>query len=154
MINEVYVFLSAMGSGAIAGFIYDIFRLKRKVMKTKTFITGLEDVVFWVITALLVFVTAYFSNEGEIRLYFLFGACVGVLIYYWLFSRWVIQILTFLIKIVIWPFAFVIKALKTPAKWLAAVVVLGAERAEQQLIKTRKKLKRRCQSIQHIIRKV
>lgn len=154
MIGEVTVFLSAMGSGAAAGFIYDLFRLKRRAMKTKAFLIGLEDIVFWVMTSILMFITAYFSSEGEVRLYFLFAAFIGVLIYYWLFSNWVIQILTFLVKVILWPFAFLIRVLKPPAKWVCAAAGRGAEKTRKRLQLTRTRLNRRLKSIRHIIRKV
>lgn len=143
-----------MGSGAAAGFIYDLFRLKRRAMKTKAFLIGLEDIVFWVMTSILMFITAYFSSEGEVRLYFLFAAFIGVLIYYWLFSNWVIQILTFLVKVILWPFAFLIRVLKPPAKWVCAAASRGAEKTRKRLQLTRTRLNRRLKSIRHIIRKV
>lgn len=154
MIREVTVFLSAMGSGAAAGFIYDLFRLKRRALKTKAFLIGLEDVIFWVITAVLMFITAYFSSEGEVRLYFLFAAFIGVLIYYWVFSNWVIQILTFLVKVILWPFAFLIRVLKPPAKWVCQVAGCGAEKARKKLQLTQTRLNRRMKSIRHIMRKI
>lgn len=154
MIREAYVFICAMGSGAVAGFIYDLFRLKRKAMKTKAFLLGLEDIVFWVFTALLVFITAYFSSDGEVRLYFLFAAFLGVLIYHWLFSRWVIQILTFLVKAIIWPFAFMVRTLRPPAKWALEWIGRGTEKTGKQLLQIGIRMNRRLKSIHHIIRKV
>lgn len=70
MIHEVYVFLSAMASGLTAGFLYDIIRMKRKALKTKMAMAAFEDIAFWIITSILIFVTAYVSNQGEIRMYF------------------------------------------------------------------------------------
>lgn len=154
MIREVYGFLSAMISGATAGFIYDLFRLKRKALKTKPFLLGLEDVVFWVITALLVFFAAYFSSDGEVRLYFLTAVFLGILIYFWLFSRWVIQILTFLVKTVIWPFVFLIRVLRPPAKWALAWIEKGTEKTGKQFQQIGIRMNRRLKSIGHIIRKV
>lgn len=154
MIREVTVFLSAMASGAIAGFVYDLFRLKRRAMKTRALLIGLEDIVFWVMTAVLLFITAYFSSEGEVRLYFLFAAFIGVLIYYWVLSSWVIQILTFLVKAVLWPFAFIIQVLKPPAKWFYAAVGRGTEKTRKRLQLTGVRMNRRLKSIRHIMRKV
>ncbi len=154
MIRELTVFLSAMGSGVAAGFIYDLFRLKRKAMKTKALLIGLEDIIFWVITAMLVFITAYFSSEGEVRLYFLFAAFLGVLIYYWVFSSWVIQILTFLVKAILWPFAFLLGLLKPPAKWFYAALGRGTVKARKKLQLSGIRMNRRLKSIRHIMRKV
>lgn len=154
MMHEVTVFLSAMGSGAIAGFIYDLFRLKRKALKTKAFIVGLEDVIFWVFTALLVFTTATISNQGEVRLYFIFAAFIGVVLYYWLLSLWVIQILTFFVKVMVWPFAFLVRVLKPVARWIAGIIGKSTVHTRKRLKTTRVRIHRRLKSIHHIMRKV
>jgi spore cortex biosynthesis protein YabQ len=154
MIQEVYVFLSAAGSGAIAGFVYDLFRLKRKALKTKAFIVGIEDIAFWIFTALLLFITAYFSNEGEVRPYFFLAAILGMYIYYWLFSRWVIKTLTFLIKVVIWPFALIIQAMKPPIKQVSVFCSKKMEQTGKKLNLQKKVISRRLKSIRNIINKV
>ena len=154
MILEVTVFISAMGGGAVAGFVYDLIRLKRKAIRTKAFFIGLEDILFWVLTAMLIFVTAYFSSGGEVRLYFLFAALIGVFIYYWLFSSLVIQILTFLVKAVLWPIAFLLRLLKPPVKWVFSLVGKGTEKAHQKLQLAGIRMNRRVRSIRHIMRKL
>lgn len=143
-----------MGSGAAAGFIYDLFRLKRKALKTKAFLIGLEDIIFWVLTALLVFTAAYFSNEGEVRLHFIFGALLGVIIYYWMFSHWVVEILTFLVKAVLWPFAFLIKVLKPPVRWVGRQIGEEISKTGKKLHMSQIKFQRRFKSIRHIQRKI
>ena len=154
MRQEVYVFLSAMVCGAAAGFIYDLFRLKRKAIKTRPLLVSLEDIVFWLLTTLLVFVAAYFSNKGELRLYFFFAAFLGVVVYYWLFSRWVTQILTFLVKVLIWPFLFLAKLLKPPVQWVSRILGEQTVKTKKKLQLSRLRINRRLKSIRHIYRKV
>lgn len=154
MLHEVYVFLSAMGSGLTAGFLYDLFRLKRKALKTRAFALSIEDIAFWVLTAVIVFITAFFSNRGEIRLFFFLAVILGVGIYYWLFSRWVIQILTFLVKVLIWPVAFLIKLLKPPARWLGKQLSKGTAKAGNQLRLTGIRMNSRLKLMRHIIKKL
>jgi len=154
MIHELYVFLSAIGCGCTAGFIYDLIRLKRRALRTQSLMIGLEDIVFWIFSALLVFTTAYLSNNGELRLYFFIGAVVGVALYYWLLSRWVIQILTFLVKVLVWPFAALFHVLKPPALWVIGIIGEKTVKAQKRLNLTRIKINRRFKSIGHIIRKI
>lgn len=154
MIQEVYVFLSAMASGFAAGFLYDLFRLKRKALKTKSFAVYIDDIVFWIITALIVFIAAYSSNQGEIRFYFFLAVTLGVSVYYWLFSRWVIQILTFTVKVLIWPIVFILKLMKPPARWVGRQITKGAGMAGKSLRITGIRLNRRFKSIRHIIQKL
>ncbi|NLY19036.1 MAG: spore cortex biosynthesis protein YabQ [Clostridiaceae bacterium] len=154
MLHEVYVFLTAMGSGLTAGFLYDLFRLKRKALKTKAVVVSLEDIAFWILTAIIVFVAAFASNHGEIRLYFFLAVIFGVGVYYWLLSRWVIQILTFLVKVLIWPAVFLIKLMRPPAKWLYKQLSKGAARARNQLRQTGIKMNSRMKIMRHIIKKL
>jgi len=154
MIHELYVFISAIACGLIEGFIYDLIRLKRKALKTQALMIGLEDIAFWIFSALLVFTTAYFSNQGELRFYFFIGAVIGVALYYWLFSRWVIQILTFLVKVLIWPFAALFNILKPPVRWVFGIIGDKTVKAKKRLDLTRIKINRRFKSIGHIMRKI
>ena len=116
MRNEMNVFLSALITGITTGFIYDLLRMKRRVLKTRTFFVSVEDVLFWIVSAILVFITAYISNQGEIRLYFFMAMAIGISIYFGLLSRWITQIITLTVKIVVWPFAKLICILRPPAK--------------------------------------
>jgi len=154
MLHEVYVFLTAMGSGFTAGFLYDLFRLKRKALKSKAFVLSIEDIAFWVLTAIIVFIAAFASNQGEVRLYFFLAVIFGVGIYQWLFSRWVIQILTLLIKILIWPVASMIKLMKPPARWLGKQLSKGTEKTKNQLRIAGIRMNRRLKSMRHIIKKI
>jgi len=154
MIQELYVFLSAAGSGMAAGFLYDLFRLKRKALKTKAFAASIEDIVFWLLAALLVFITAYASNQGEIRLYFFLAVIFGVIIYFWLFSKWVIQILTFLVKVILWPISVLIMLLKPPVKWLGKQFAKGTTKTKSRLKITGIKMNRRLKSMRHIAKKI
>ncbi|NLM09439.1 MAG: spore cortex biosynthesis protein YabQ [Clostridiaceae bacterium] len=154
MLEEINVFLSALCAGITAGFIYDLLRMKRRAIKTRTFFIGVEDVLFWVIAALLTFITAYISNQGEIRLYFFLAMVLGIGIYFWLFSRWITQIITFIIKVIVWPFVKIFNFLKPPVKWLIALVEKGTQKTGRRLNNYRLKAGRRFRSIRNIMRKV
>ncbi len=154
MIQEAYVFLSAMGTGLITGFLYDLFRLKRKALKTRGLMVTLEDVFFWIITAVLVFITAYISNQGEIRLYFFLAMLSGVVIYYSFLSFWVTQILTFIVKIIIWPFAFLIQLFKPPVMRILRFIGGKAQKTKNGLHQVRTKANLRFKSVGKIMRKV
>ena len=154
MLQEMYVFLSALCTGITMGFVYDLFRMKRKALKTRAFLVSVEDVVFCIFAAFLVFISAYISNQGEIRLYFFLAIILGISIYFWMFSRWVTQILTFIIKPIIWPFAMLIRFLRPPVKWLITLIGKGTQRTGKQLSVYRMRAGRRLKSIRNIMRKV
>lgn len=154
MQQEIFVFASALCTGMILGFIYDLFRMKRKALKTRALLVGIEDILFWIIAAFLVFTAAYISNRGEIRPYFFLAMLLGISIYLWLFSHWVIQILTFAVKAVIWPFAMLIRVLRPPLKWILSLIGKGAQKAGTKLQKCRFRAGLRFRSIRNIMRKI
>jgi len=130
--NQVYVFLWSIVGGALIALIYDLFRIKRKTVKTGIVAIYIEDLMYWIIVAVIMFAVVYHSNEGEIRGFIFIGTILGVTLYALLLSkivtksaifiiRLVIKILKKLWKIVIFPFKFLLKILSYPAKPLARV---------------------------------
>lgn len=154
MIHEVYVFVSAMVSGLTAGFLYDLIRLKRKVLKTKTAMAAFEDIAFWIAASILVFTAAYVSNQGEIRLYFFSAALTGVVIYYAFMSRWVILILTFILKITLKPFILLFRLLTPLFNIILVFFRDSAEKTGKKLGIARIKANRRFKSLVHIVKKI
>ena len=154
MIHEVYVFLSAMASGLTAGFLYDIIRMKRKALKTKMAMAAFEDIAFWIITSILIFVTAYVSNQGEIRMYFFLAVLIGVVFYYAFMSRWVILIFTFILKISLKPFILLFRLLKPLYNLIFKFIADKAEKTGNKLHIAKIKANRRLKSLRHIFKKV
>jgi len=154
MQNELNVFLSALITGITTGFIYDLLRMKRRALKTRRFLISVEDVLFWIVTAILVFITAYISNQGEIRPYFFMALALGISIYFWLFSRWITEVITFLVKVIIWPFDKLISLLRPPVKWLFALIGKAAQKTGKRLHNYRLVTGRRFRSIRNIMRKI
>jgi spore cortex biosynthesis protein YabQ len=148
------VFVSAMVSGLAAGFLYDLIRLKRKALKTKTAMAAFEDIAFWISTSILVFVTAYVSNQGEIRMYFILAVLTGVVFYYAFMSRWVIFILTFILKITFKPFILLFKLLTPLFNIMFKFFRDNAEKTGKRLHIAKLKANRRFKSVKHIIKKV
>ena len=96
--NQAYLFLVFSLTGIIIGIIYDIFRVLRKSFKTSDIITYFEDILFWIITGILILYNIWFFNNGEIRLFMFLGIILGVLIYMLILSNLVINILTWIIS--------------------------------------------------------
>ena len=79
--NQAYVFLSCVLGGMIIAFVYDIFRVRRKAIKSGNLIVYFEDFIYWIIVALVLFAVVYRSNEGEIRGYLILGVIIGIILY-------------------------------------------------------------------------
>lgn len=126
--EQVYIFLYAILAGCIVTFLYDIIRIKRRAIKTNTIIISLEDILFWLIAAILVFLTVYSSNDGQMRGFILIGNILGVVFYLSLLSRFVIAssmiVINFLKKLILfvwmvisYPFKLIFRILSVPVRF-------------------------------------
>ena len=108
--NQAYLFLIFIANGIVIGIIFDFFRILRKTFKTSDFITYLEDLLFWILTGIIILYSIFTFNNGEIRLYMFLAIGIGVITYILLFSSYVIKInvtiINFLKNIIIKIFNF------------------------------------------------
>jgi len=112
VVYELTVFGGAGAAGAIIAFLYDMFRLKRRIVRTRTVVVHIEDIFFWFIAAIILFFASYAISSGETRGYFYAGAFLGALLYMVLLSRPVLWLLTRVIRIIAWPICRLIQLLK------------------------------------------
>ncbi len=110
--NQAYLFLVFSLTGVAIGILFDFFRILRRSIKTSNIITYIEDVLFWILTGILVLYNIWYFNNGEIRIYMFLGIIIGVLVYMSTLSNIFVKIfskiLSFIIKIMEIPFKIII----------------------------------------------
>ena len=74
------VFLVAVLSGAIVCLVYQCIRCFRRIIEHKLLAVSVEDMIFWVCSAIYMFVQIYHTSDGSIRWYFLLGVVLGVIL--------------------------------------------------------------------------
>lgn len=127
--NQAYIFLWSVIGGMLIAFIYDAFRIKRKAVRTRSIIIYIEDLLYWIIVAVVMFFILFYSNEGEIRGYIFIGAVLGVILYILLLSKIIIGSAMFVIKIIykilstVWkiltyPFKLIYRILSVPGRFI------------------------------------
>ena len=109
---ELTVFGGAGAAGVIIAFLYDMFRLKRRIVRTKAAMVHFEDIVFWVIAAIIFFLSSYVVSNGETRAYYYMGSFIGGVLYFSILSKPLLWLLTWLIRIILWPFEKLINILR------------------------------------------
>ncbi len=67
--NQVYVFLWSIFIGACITLLFDILRAFRKNKTVSNLQVLLQDIVFVIIVMLIIIVSAFMINDGEIRGY-------------------------------------------------------------------------------------
>ena len=112
VIYELTVFGGAGVAGVLIAFVYDMFRLKRRMVRTTTVLVHIEDIIFWVIAAIILFLSSYIISSGEMRVYFYAGAILGGALYFGTLSKPILWLLTALIKILAWPLIKIFEFIK------------------------------------------
>lgn len=106
---ELQFFLISVLWGAILLLVYDILRIFRRLIKHDSFFVAFEDLIFWVCASLFIFVMMYKENNGIIRGFSVMGMAIGMILYYYLLSDFLVNMITKLIRTLISPFVFAIK---------------------------------------------
>jgi len=100
MSGQAWLFLTTVAAGFIIGLVYDIFRILRKAFRHRQWAVQLEDILFWVAGALLMFYFMLQSNYGEIRFFTIMGAALGMVIYFCSLSLVVMRVASAVIDII------------------------------------------------------
>ena len=99
--NTVFIFFL---TGICIGVLFDFFRIQRKVLKTCDFITYIQDILFWIVSGLIIIFVIMKYTNGEIRIYMVLGIILGILIYFLIISKYIMKIfvciLSFLLNII------------------------------------------------------
>ena len=97
--NQAYLFVIFTFVGIIIGIVFDIFRILRKTFKTNDIITYIEDILFWIITGIIIIFSMYMFCDGQLRFFMIIGITIGTMIYMLTISKYVIDVSVFIIKI-------------------------------------------------------
>ena len=116
LLEQLYSFFIFFIIGIIISILFDIFRILRKSFKTPDFITYLEDIIFWVLTGLIVLYAIFKFNNGEIRSFIFVRIIVGILVYIFTISKYIVKygakILLFIKKILMYPIMKLVELFK------------------------------------------
>ena len=119
ILKEADVLLASFLTGMILLFVYDLHRIIRRLVSHKSWMTGAEDLLFWIGSAVALFAMLYRENSGYIRGFVIGGVVAGMLCYNLLFSRWVVKGSVFLLEKILFavsrPLVWTARLLKRPA---------------------------------------
>ena len=99
--DQAYLFLVFSLTGVAIGILFDFFRILRRSFKTMNIITYIEDVLFWVLTGILILYNIWYFNNGEIRIFLFLGIILGTLIYMLTLSNIIITIFTKILRLIL-----------------------------------------------------
>lgn len=155
-VDAVY-FLWSLGVGGLLAFVYDVLRATRRMTTVKDLVVTLEDFFYALFTGVILFLTAYGKNEGELRWHGILGTVSGFFLYKLLFRNIVVNLLVktydllvlvvvHALKIVLFPLRMLYKLLKKPFVVVGWYSKQGAGRAARRIKVQGGRLKNRIKS--------
>ncbi len=83
--------------GVILGLVFDIVRSMRFIFKQGKLFLFFSDLMFWIISAFLVFIFNLIFTDGVLRGFILFGTLIGFLIERYFISYFTVKFLRYII---------------------------------------------------------
>ena len=144
VLNQANLFLIFVINGVLIGVLFDIFRILRKSFKTSDLITTLEDILFWIITGIIILYSIFVFNNGEIRFFMFIGIFLGGGLYMLLLSKYIIKasvtiitiikkIISFILKIIIYPIKSSCKIIKNILKKPILFCIINMKKTIRQI---------------------
>lgn len=96
--NEMMLFGSAVLLGAALMLLYDVIRICRRILPRGIILVSIEDVIYWIVFGIAVFILLYRENDGAVRGFIVGGIAVGLFLYYQLLGRWLMKWMGILIR--------------------------------------------------------
>ena len=96
--NEMMLFGSAVLLGAALMLLYDMIRICRRIFPRGIILVSIEDVIYWIVFGVAVFILLYRENDGAVRGFIVGGIAAGLFLYYQLLGRWLMKWMGILIR--------------------------------------------------------
>ena len=120
--NQAYIFMIFILIGIIIGVIFDFFRVLRKTIKTKDIITYIEDIIFCLLTGIILLYSIFNFNNGEIRIYMFIALILGIITYILTISKYFIKINVFILKKIIFVLKKILEIIKIHIRFLDKII--------------------------------
>ncbi|WP_160725669.1 spore cortex biosynthesis protein YabQ [Bacillus sp. USDA818B3_A] len=107
--TQFLTMLSMIGMGSLFGAMFDTYQRFLNRPKQKAWIVFINDILFWIIQALIIFYTLFLVNSGELRFYIFIALLCGFAAYQALFKGIYLRLLEVGIQTVIAIYKFITK---------------------------------------------
>ena len=78
--REIHFLLWSIGSGCLLGAAYWMILIFRRLVPHHKIIAGLEDIMYWLCAAVLMFAVILVANDGAVRWFAVAAMAVGMVI--------------------------------------------------------------------------
>lgn len=95
---HISYFLWSLALGGGLSFLYDMLRSGRRMGKNSVLRVNIEDILFFLLVGILLFLTAYDKNDGRLRWQGFLGTGMGIGIYYLVFRDRIVRMTVFITR--------------------------------------------------------
>jgi spore cortex biosynthesis protein YabQ len=87
MSRQITLFIFSLLSGMLVGIFFDVYRVLRGFEEPGTMITAIQDMLFWILTGIIVFIFMMYTNYAYMSFNVFVYNGIGLIIYLKLFSH-------------------------------------------------------------------
>lgn len=87
MSRQITLFIFSLLSGMLVGIFFDVYRVIRGFEEPGTMITAIQDMLFWILTGIIVFIFMMYTNYAYMSFNVFAYNGIGLIIYLKLFSN-------------------------------------------------------------------
>lgn len=95
--TQVRTFFLIAATGILLGILFDAYRVLNRRFRPPWFVTALTDLAYCLLAAGIVFAVLLAGNWGELRFYVFIALITGIVMYFRLASRHVVQLIAALL---------------------------------------------------------
>ncbi|MGN0342411.1 MAG: spore cortex biosynthesis protein YabQ [Roseburia sp.] len=121
--QEMGLFLVSLVVGNLMVILYDVLRIFRKILPHRISLVAVEDVLYWLLCALAVFVLLYWRSDGVIRGFVMGGILLGMLAWNRFISPFTVEFISrslgWVLKKIARPVQFFLKKLLSPLRFVS-----------------------------------
>ena len=139
--EQIKLFIIFFTTGIIIGVLFDIFRIIRKAFKISDMHTCIEDIIFGVLTGILLIFVIFIYNNGSLRFYMILGMALGIITYLFTVSKYFIKINVKIIKFIQKIILKLVNIILVPIKFLKGLFAKTFNKPFTLLIINIKKIK-------------
>ena len=97
---DLTYFYWSCAAGIVLAALYDILRIKRRLVHTPDLLVNIEDFICLVVFGIIIIYTAYEKNNGNLRLYGIVSAVTTFAVYRLVIGNAAVRFLSYLLGIV------------------------------------------------------
>ncbi|MFV0439873.1 MAG: spore cortex biosynthesis protein YabQ [Lachnospirales bacterium] len=120
--EQLDLFLTSIMLGVITAIFFDFFRIIRKVFIHKRYFVYLEDLFFWILSTFVFYYVFLHKNNGEIRIYMVFGYICATICFWCTISPFLVKYGSWLLLVVVKFFKGILNLLLKPFEKLCTMV--------------------------------